>query len=373
VNLRTFTLGALLLLAASSLGFAGERARGNIVEYQGKLYILQPSNNASHATSGTFARGKSQEVFREMVMGAKAHSDLWDKVESIYEVSGTPEQLAALKDLELRWIDVEGTASQTSDELSEDPQKRKIKSLAIDTLHNPTLIDTRQRLRRTWEWESSVSSVGSQTWTFRQDMTFGGAVLKGPGRAELENYMPTILTPPMATVSTRPAVTNGTLLGPRVRVRAFVHRAPSGRHVVALRPLESIADVSGSGMTTVSAPGASLPLPKIGGLPTTAVIVPATPASPVVVSGPGAATPLGKPGTGSTVMGPGVGLPLGKTTGGSSTVPASNPATTPVTTQPVTTQPVTTQPATNPGTTSGPTIVTTPLTKKPGMVGSINP
>lgn len=366
MNLRTFTLGALLLLAASGLGLAGERARGNIVEYQGKLYILQPSNNASHATSGTFARGKPQEVFREMVMGSKAHTDLWDKVEAIYEVSGSPEQMAALKDLELRWIDVEGTATPTSDELSEDPQKRKITSLAIDTLHNPRLMDTRQRLRRTWEWASSVSSVGSQTWTFRQDLTFGGAVLKGPGRAELENYMPTLLTPPVATVSTRPAVPSGTLLGPRVQVRAYVHRAPSGRHVVALRPLESIADVSGgSGMTPVSAPGASLPLPKIG-LPTSAVIVPAPPASPVVVSGPGAATPLGKPAAGSTVTGPGVGLPLGKTsgsTGSSTSVPASNPATTPVTTQP----------ATNPGTTSGPTIVTTPLTKKPGMVGSINP
>ncbi len=356
MNLRTFTLGALLLLAASGLGLAGERARGNIVEYQGKLYILQPSDNASHATSGTFARGVPQEVFREMVMGAKAHSALWDKVEAIYEVSGTPEQMAALRDLELSWIDVEGTATQTTDELSEDPQKHKIKSLAIDTLHNPSLMDTRQRLRRTWEWASSVSSVGSQTWTFRQDLTFGGAVLKGPGRAELENYMPSLINPPMA-LTTRPAVTQGTLLGPRVQVRAYVHRNPRGRQVVALRALESIADVSGSGMTVVSAPGAGLPLPKVGGMP-----------GPIVVAGPGATAPLTKPGANpaSPVTGPGVGLPLGKTSG----VPASNPAVTPVTTQPATT-PVTV-PA-NPGTTSGPTVVTTPLTKKTGITSSINP
>lgn len=366
MNLRTFTLAALLLLAASGLGLAGERARGNIVEYQGKLYILQPSNNSTHAGPGTFALGEPQEVFREMVMGAKAHSALWSKVESIYEVSGTPEQMAALKDLELRWIDVEGTATQTTDELSEDPQKRKIKSLAIDALHNPRLMDVRQRLRRTWEWESSVSSVGSRSWTFRQDLTFGGAVLMGPGRAELENYMPSMISPPSA-VTTRPAVTSGTLQGPHVRVRAYVHRVGSDRHVVALRPLESIADVSGgTGLTTVSAPGAGLPLPKIG-LPTTVVITPGAPAGPVVVGGPGAMTPLGKPAPGNPVTGPGVGLPLGKTSGGSTSVPAGNPPMTPVT--PVT--PVT-APVTVPATT-GPTVVTTPLTKKPGMVGSINP
>lgn len=362
MNLRTFTLGALLLLAASGLGLAGERARGNVVEYQGKLYVLQPSNNSAHASYGTFAGAKPREVFREMVMGAKAHTDLWDKVDAIYEVKGSAEELAALKDLELQWIDIEGTATQTSDELSEDPQKRKIKTLEIDTFHNPTLTDTRQRLRRNWEWASSVSSVGSQTWTFQQDLTFGGAELFGPGRAELENYMPILLTPPVSTVSTRPAVTSGMLLGPKVNVRGYVHRSPQGRRFVALRPLETVADVSGSGMTAVSAPGASLPLPKIGGgLPAPVVVGgpgAATPLGKPVVSGPGAATPLGKTTPGSNPMGPGASTPLGKTNPGSTSVPASNPAVTPVT---------------NPSTPAGPTIVTTPLTKKPGMVSSINP
>lgn len=361
MNLRTFTLGALLLLAASSLGFAGERARGNLVEHQGKLYVLQPSNNATYAGSGTFARGMPQEVLREMVAGTKDHTALWDKVEAIYELSGTPVEMAALKDLELRWIDVEGTANVTTDELSKDPQKRKIKSLTIDDLHNPRLMSPNQRLRRTWEWASSVSSVGSYTWTFRQELTFGGAKLMGPAKADLENYMPSFLTPPVATVSVRPNVLSGLLRGPKVRVRAYVHSAPGGRHVVALQALQTIAEVSGNGgLTTVSAPGASLPLPKIGGLPTTAVIIPSTPASPVIVTGPGAATPL-KP-LGGTVMGPGATTPL-KPLG----VPASNPATTPVTVP----APVT-APATAPATTTGPTIVTTPLTK-PGMITALKP
>ncbi|MBL4850204.1 MAG: hypothetical protein JKY65_32145, partial [Planctomycetes bacterium] len=324
MNIRTFTLGAFLLLAASGLGLAGERVRGNIVEHQGKLYVLQPTDAASFTAAGTFALGMDQEVFHEMLSGAKAHKALWDKVEAIYELSGTPAEMAALKDLELRWIDVEGKADVTSEELDRDPMKRKVKSLAIEDLRNPSLRTTRQRLRRTWSWEASTSTVtssststvtSSTTWTWNEDLTFGGAKLMGPGRAELESYMPSFLTPFMGMTTTQPAVMSGTLLGPQVLISGYVHMAASGRYVVALMPLESIADVSGGPTTTpVSAPGAGLPLPKAGGgLPTTVVVKPAK--GPVVkgpiVSGPGStAVLLTKTIPATTVALPGATKPL---------------------------------------------------------------
>ena len=357
MNLRTFTLGALLLLAASGLGLAGERARGNVVEHQGKLYVLQPTNAAGFAIFGTFARGVSPEVFREMLSGAKDHKALWDKVEAIYELSGTPEEMAAIKDLELRWIDVEGTAAVTSDELDRDPMKRKIKSLAIDTLRNPSLRSTRQRLRRTWSWTASTATVTSQTtWSWNEDMTFGSSRLTGPGRAELENYMPSFLTPFMGMTTTKPSVMSGTLLGPRVLISAYVHVAPGVHNVVALWALESIADVSGNASTPVSAPGAGLPLPKVGGgLPTTVVVKPAL--GPVVtgpiLSGPGSTVVLlTKPIPATTVKLPGATGPLQPL---GSKPATTNPATVPTT--PATVPVVTTKPLPP---ISGPTVVSSP-------------